>query len=181
MVTLDRIYLADAKLEIQFMSEHWKYHVKVWMKKLGHAIGKLRTILFRSYEEAPRENITEAVSFQCRGSHAWMGIVLKLCFIGELLKERIIEVFLETWPCLIEYQWHVNKKTSTFWKLTALTSWQYNNVRTNTILHSKHLHRLALAIHLSFCERKLQDVNVVDVLNVGKCIETSSSLNRGFN
>lgn len=60
-------------------------------------------------------------------------------------------------------------------------SWQYNNVRTNTILHTKHLHRLALAIHLSFCERKLQDVNVVDVLSVGKCLETSTSLNRGFN
>lgn len=58
MVTLDRISLADATLKIQFMSENKKYHAKVLMKKLFHTIGKLRTILFRSYEVALCGNIT---------------------------------------------------------------------------------------------------------------------------
>ena len=162
MVTLDRIYLANAKLEIQFMSEHWKYHVRVWMKKLGHTNRKTKN------------HFIAIIWSSTMWKHYWSGFISvpeitsmnafnwKLCFIGEQLYERIIEV--ETWPCLIKYQWHVNKTTSKFWKIMALISWQY----IKTILHTKYLHSLALAIHLSFCERKLQEVNVVDVLNVGK-------------
>lgn len=169
MVTLDRIYLANAKLEIQFMSEHWKYHVRVWMKKLGHTNRKTKN------------HFIAIIWSSTMWKHYWSGFIsvpgitsmngwnLKFCFLGKLLKKGIIEVFSETWPCLIKYQWHGNKKASKFWKLTALISWQHNNVTTKTKLRTKYLHRLALAIHLSFCERKLKEVNVVDILNVGKC------------
>ena len=88
-MTLDWISLADAKFKIQFMSENRKYHAKVLMKKFGHTIGKLRTILFRSYEVAPCGNITEAVSFQCGRSHPWMGWIGSFALLGNNFKKEL--------------------------------------------------------------------------------------------